>query len=67
MDKRIRGFKQTLRQFAASKTNWTAITAVAVAVAGYLTQEYSLANAISQILGGFALLFVRDAIAGKGQ
>lgn len=66
MDKRILGFKQTLRQFLASKSNWTALTAVLVAVAGYLTQEYTLASAVSQALGGMALLFVRDAISGGG-
>lgn len=61
------GFKQTVRDFMRSKTNWTAITAIATAGMGYLTGDYALPAAMGQALGGLSMLFVRDAIAGMAR
>jgi len=64
LDRKIVGFKQTIREFLSSKTNWLAITGVVAAVAGYLTHQVTLMDAINT--GGIAFggLFIRDAIHG---
>jgi len=56
-------FNQSLKDFFTSKTNWTAITMIVVAIVGYIAKEYTLSNALTQALTGLGMLFVRDAIA----
>lgn len=55
-------FNQSLKEFFRSKTNWTAITMVVSAVVGYLAKEYTIAGALTQVLTGAGMLFIRDAI-----
>lgn len=61
----IPGFKQTVREFVASKTNWTGITMTASAGVAYLTGELSASAALTPALTGISLLFIRDALADK--
>ena len=56
-------FHQDIKEFFSSKTNWTAITMIIVAVVGYVAKEYTLANALTQAMTGLGMLFIRDAIA----
>lgn len=56
-------FHQDIKEFFSSKTNWTAITMIIVAVVGYIAKEYTLASALTQALTGVGMLFIRDAIA----
>lgn len=65
LDRRLRGFKQTLRQFLRSKTNWSALTLIVTGLAAYLGGEISLAAMLGAVFNGLSLLFVRDAIAGR--
>jgi len=60
-------FKQTVKDFFKSKTNWTAVTMIIAAIVGYFTKEFTASVAITQIFGGFGLLFIRDAIAGTNK
>ena len=46
-------FNQSLKDLFTSKTNWTAITMIVVAIVGYIAKEYTL----------LGMLFIRDAIA----
>jgi len=46
-----------------SKTFWTAITGMAVAIATYSTGHLDLQSLIQAIFGGLTAIFVRDAIA----
>lgn len=61
----IPGFKQTVREFMASKTNWTGLTMTASAGVAYLTGELSASAALTPALTGVSLLFIRDALADK--
>jgi len=56
-------FNQSSKDFFTSKTNWTALTMIIVAIAGYIAKEYTLLNALTQALTGLGMLFIRDAIA----
>mgnify|MGYP001201317879 FL=1 len=56
-------FNQSSKDFFTSKTNWTALTMIIVAIAGYIAKEYTLSNALTQALTGLGMLFIRDAIA----
>ncbi len=62
LDRKITGFKQTLHEFLSSKTNWLAITGVAGAVAGYLTHQLTLMDAVNMGGAALGLLFIRDAV-----
>lgn len=57
-------FKQTIKEFFKSKTNWTAVTMIVAAIVGYLTKEFTASAAINQMFGGLGILFIRDAVAG---
>lgn len=57
-------FKQTLKEFFKSKTNWTGLTMILSAVSGFLTQSISPAEAWQMITAGLAIIFLKDAVAG---
>ena len=57
-------FKQTIKEFFKSKTNWTSVTMIVAAIVGYFTNEFTASATITQIFGGLGLLFIRDAVAG---
>lgn len=63
-------FKQSIKAFFTSKSNWlglSMITGGAIALFNeYQTSQTISQNAVESILAGFALLFVRDGIAGMG-
>ena len=66
MSKNKLGFRQTLRQFFAKKTNWVGLTAIFVGISGYLFDGWAANAAVNTIMGGLAAITVRDAIAGVG-
>lgn len=57
-------FKQNLNDFLQSKTNWTAIAAIASGAIGWYMKTLDPVQATQMIINGMALLFIRDAIAG---
>ena len=57
-------FKQNLNEFFKSKTNWTALTGIVCAAAGYLTAAFTLSAALQMGLTSLSVLFIRDAIGG---
>lgn len=58
------GFKQDLREFFSSKSNWAGIGMIAGGLVGIYTKA-DLTISMQAIIGGLALIFVKDAIAGK--
>lgn len=56
-------FNQDIKGFFQSKTNWTAISMIVVAIVGYIAGEYTLSSALMQAMTGTGMLFLRDAIA----
>lgn len=63
LDKKIVGFKQTVREFLASKSNWTGLTMIIGGAIG-LYQKADVSTSVTAIMGGLSLLFIRDGIAG---
>lgn len=58
---KLLGFAQDIKGFFRSKTNWTGIGMI---VAGYfMFRSGDVQNGMQSIIGGLALIFVRDAIA----
>ena len=47
-----------------SKTFWTALMGMAVAIGAYATGHLDLTNFIQTMFGGLIAIFVRDAVAG---
>lgn len=60
----IKIFKQNVRQFLASKTNWTGLTMIVSAFIGYQTGAMDAVSAWQTAASGLGLIFIRDAIAG---
>lgn len=58
-------FSQDAADFFSSKSNWTGLTMIVVGIAGYMSKSMPPVVAIQSIMGGLALLFVKDAIAKK--
>lgn len=58
-------FKQSLKSFFASKTNWTCLTGIIASIAGYLAKEFTLSTALQMGLTSLSILFIRDAISGQ--
>lgn len=58
------GFKQDVKEFFQSKSNWTGITSIVVG--GYLIHIGEVRTGIESIFAGLALIFVKDAIAKIG-
>lgn len=60
--------KQDIQSFFKSKTNWLGLSMISgglISVFNSLNSKTEITqNAIESILGGFALIFVRDGIAG---
>lgn len=63
LDSKIIGFKQTVREFLAKKTNWLGMVGLIGAIAAYVTGEITLSAAINT--GGMALgaIFIRDSLS----
>lgn len=60
----IIGFKQDVRTFLKSKSNWTGLSMVIGGIIG-ITQKADLTISVQAIMGGLALIFIKDAISGK--
>lgn len=45
------------------KTTWTGVAAIVAAAGGYFTGEISLETAIATLLGGLAVIFLRQSVA----
>lgn len=45
------------------KTTWTGIAAVIAALGGYLTDEISIQAMLAGVLGGVAVIFMRQGVA----
>lgn len=60
-------FKQGIREFFSSKTNWTGLGMIAGAVGGAYFKQIDFNSAAQLVASGLALIFVRDAIAGMGK
>jgi hypothetical protein len=58
-------FKQDIKEFISSKSNWLGVSAVLSGAIGYQTKALQPIEAINMIGGGLALLFVHDTIAGS--
>lgn len=58
-------FKQSLKSFFASKTNWTCLIGIISATAGYIAKEFTLSTALQMGLTSLSVMFIRDAIAGQ--
>jgi uncharacterized membrane protein HdeD (DUF308 family) len=56
----------TRKKWYQSKTNWTGITTIVGAVAGYLTGAIDPVTAAQTIVAGFALIFLRQGVAKSG-
>jgi len=60
-------FKQNIKDFLSSKTNWTGIGMIAGGAGGFYFGQMDFNAAAQLVASGFALIFVRDAIAGMKQ
>lgn len=60
-------FKQDIKTFLQSKTNWTGITIIGSAIVGYYTGAITPVELFAGVTNGLGLMFIRDAIAGKGE
>jgi hypothetical protein len=58
-------FGQTPKEFFKSKSNWTGLTAIIMSSTTYYTGKIELDMAIQGILGGLALISIKDAMAKK--
>lgn len=58
-------FKQDVDKFLHSKSNWTGMGMILGGVVGLQSGTIEPFNASQMIVGGFALIFVKDAIEGK--
>ena len=54
-------FKQSLKEFFQSKTNWTGMTMIATGA--YLIYQKDVVTGMQSAFGGLALITVKDAIA----
>lgn len=63
LETKILGFKQTVKQFISSKTNWLACTTIIAAGAGYYTHGIGAQEAINTIGAALGALFIRDAVS----
>lgn len=55
-------FAQDVKGFLSSKTNWTAVTGIILAVVGYTSGVIDSVALAAAILNGFAVIFLRDAV-----
>lgn len=63
LERKIIGFRQTVRQFLTSKTNWTALVAIGAAVAGYHTHQIGAQEAVNAIGTALGAMFIKDAVS----
>lgn len=63
LEKKIIGFRQTVRQFFTSKTNWTALVAIGAAIAGYHTHQIGAQEAVQTIGTAMGAMFLKDAVS----
>ncbi len=57
-------FKQSLNEFFSSKSNWTGLGMIVGGLIG-ISQKADLTISSQAVIAGLALIFVKDAIAGK--
>ena len=57
-------FKQSIKEFLQSKTNWAGITMIGSGVVGFASGVMDAVVSFQTIAGGFGLMFIKDAIAG---
>lgn len=61
LDKKIVGFKQTVREFFTSKTNQLAIITIVTTVVSFYLGKIDLAIAAGPILGSLFAMTIKDA------
>lgn len=57
-------FKQGIKEFFQSKTNWTGLGMIVGGAGAFAYDQMDFAAAAQLVASGFALIFMRDAIAG---
>lgn len=60
LDMKIIGFRQDVRTFLKSKSNWTGLTMIFGGAIG-IYQKANLTVSVQAIMGGLALIFVKDS------
>jgi len=58
-------FKQSTGDFIRSKTNWTGMVMIAGGLYGGYTQAMDYTSAIQMVLGGIAVISIKDAVAKR--
>jgi hypothetical protein len=56
-------FKQNTGDFIASKSNWTGMVMIAGGAYGGYTKAMDITAAIQMILGGIAVISIKDAVS----
>ena len=57
------GFKQEIKEFLSSKTNWTGLSMVIGSIVGFKYGQVDAVTAVQGVMAGLALISVKDAIA----
>ena len=57
-----RSSKMASKKWHTQKSFWAGITAIIGGVAGIATKTVDIATGVQTIIGGFAIIFLRDAI-----
>lgn len=60
-------FKQDVKTFLSSKTNWMGVSGVIGAVVGFYAGQLDIVQAVQSGMVALGFIFVKDAIAGKNQ
>jgi hypothetical protein len=56
-------FQQSTKQFLSSKSNWTAVVMIGFAGYGIYTGQMGLDSSMQMILGGLAVIGIKDAVS----
>ncbi len=56
----------TFKEMISSKTFWLGLSTIGGAAAGFYYKQIDAPTAITAIIGGLALIFVKDAIVKSG-
>ena len=62
LERKILGFRQTVREFIRNKTNWAGVSGITVAAVAWHAGTIDAPAAVTAIFGGLSLLFMRDAV-----
>lgn len=57
------GFKQDIKAFFSSKSNWTALSMIIGSIVGLKYGQVDAVTAVQGVMAGLALISVKDAIA----